>query len=90
MAHKKAGGTSKNNRDSQAKRLGVKVFGGQVVRSGNIIIRQRGTAYHPGVNTGIGIDHTIFALKDGYVNFTEKRVIKFDGRRVREQIVEVR
>ncbi len=70
MAHKKAGGSSRNGRDSQAKRLGVKVFGGQVIHAGSIIVRQRGTRFHPGDNVGIGRDHTLFALVDGKVDFT--------------------
>ena len=69
MAHKKAGGSSRNGRDSQAKRLGVKVYGGESIRAGGIIIRQRGTKLHPGVNVGIGKDHTLFALVDGHVKF---------------------
>ena len=69
MAHKKAGGSSRNGRESEAKRLGVKRFGGQFVLAGNIIVRQRGTAYHPGENVGIGKDHTLFALTDGQVTF---------------------
>ncbi|MDG2004005.1 MAG: 50S ribosomal protein L27 [Novosphingobium sp.] len=69
MAHKKAGGSSRNGRDSQAKRLGVKKFGGESVVGGNIIIRQRGTRVYPGVNVGLGRDHTLFALKDGRVRF---------------------
>jgi large subunit ribosomal protein L27 len=69
MAHKKAGGSSRNGRDSQSKRLGVKKFGGQDVVGGNIIIRQRGTRVYPGVNVGIGRDHTLFALSDGRVRF---------------------
>lgn len=69
MAHKKGVGSSKNGRESHSKRLGVKVFGGQSVIAGNIIIRQRGTVHHPGVNVGIGKDHTLFALTDGVVNF---------------------
>ncbi len=69
MAHKKAGGSSRNGRDSEGRRLGVKKFGGENVISGNIIIRQRGTKYHPGENVGIGRDHTLFALKDGNVSF---------------------
>ena len=72
MAHKKAGGSSRNGRDSQAKRLGVKVYGGEVIRAGGIIIRQRGTSIHPGVNVGIGKDHTLFALADGHVDFAIK------------------
>lgn len=69
MSSKKAGGSTKNGRDSQSKRLGVKKFGGQSVVSGNIIMRQRGTQRHPGVNVGMGRDHTLFALCDGLVNF---------------------
>lgn len=69
MAHKKGGGSSRNGRDSQSKRLGVKKFGGETVRSGNIIVRQRGTKFHPGNNVGLGRDHTIFATIDGYVKF---------------------
>ena len=72
MAHKKAGGSSKNGRDSESKRLGVKVFGGQSVIAGNIIIRQRGTRYHAGTNVGIGRDHTLFAKADGQVKFERK------------------
>ncbi|NCA71025.1 MAG: 50S ribosomal protein L27 [Sphingobacteriia bacterium] len=72
MAHKKAGGSSRNGRDSESKRLGVKIFGGQKVRAGSIIIRQRGTSFHPGVNVGCGRDHTLFALRDGVVRFEIK------------------
>ena len=72
MAHKKAGGSSKNGRDSQSKRLGVKLYGGQSIRAGNIIIRQRGTKVHPGVNVGCGRDHTLFATADGVVRFGRK------------------
>ena len=69
MSHKKGQGTSRNGRDSNAKRLGVKKFGGETVVAGNIIMRQRGTRYHPGANVGMGRDHTLFALKDGNVVF---------------------
>ncbi len=69
MAHKKAGGSSRNGRDSQAKRLGVKVYGGEAINAGSIILRQRGTQFHPGENVGIGRDHTLFALIDGRVRF---------------------
>jgi large subunit ribosomal protein L27 len=69
MAHKKAGGSSRNGRDSAGRRLGVKRFGGEYVTAGNIIIRQRGTKFHPGNNVGCGRDHTLFALSDGYVIF---------------------
>ncbi|GAB56741.1 large subunit ribosomal protein L27 [Glaciecola punicea ACAM 611] len=72
MAHKKAGGSTKNGRDSISKRLGVKRFGGQDVLAGNIIMRQRGTKFHPGENMGIGRDHTLFALTDGKVLFEVK------------------
>jgi large subunit ribosomal protein L27 len=72
MAHKKAGGSTRNGRDSESKRLGVKRFGGEQVRAGNIIVRQRGTHFHPGPNVGIGRDHTLFALKDGEVRFDRK------------------
>jgi large subunit ribosomal protein L27 len=72
MAHKKAGGSSRNGRDSESKRLGVKRYGGQLVLAGTIIVRQRGTEYHPGENVGIGKDHTLFALVDGAVQFTVK------------------
>ena len=72
MAHKKGQGTSRNGRDSHSKRLGVKKFGGEHVIAGNIILRQRGTRYHPGNNVGMGRDHTLFALKEGSVNFDSK------------------
>jgi len=72
MAHKKAGGSSRNGRDSQAKRLGVKRFGGELVSAGSIIVRQRGTRVHPGDNVGIGRDHTLFAMVDGKVQFAVK------------------
>ena len=72
MAHKKAGGSSKNGRDSESKRLGVKVFGGQAINAGGIIIRQRGTRVHPGVNVGCGKDHTLYAKADGVVRFEVK------------------
>ena len=72
MAHKKGGGSTRNGRDSNAKRLGVKVFGGQVISAGGIIVRQRGTKFHAGDNVGIGKDHTLFALTDGKVQFRVK------------------
>ena len=72
MAHKKAGGSSRNGRDSHAKRLGIKAFGGELINAGSIIVRQRGTEFHPGHNVGMGKDHTLFALVDGYVQFTVK------------------
>ena len=85
MAHKKGGGTSRNGRDSKSKRLGVKRYDGEVVRSGTIIVRQRGTKFHPGSNVGIGKDHTIFATIDGYVKFehasrTRKRISVYPER----------
>ena len=73
MAHKKGVGSSKNGRESESKRLGVKIFGGETVKAGNIIIRQRGTTHHPGNNVGIGKDHTLFALVDGVVTFRKKK-----------------
>jgi large subunit ribosomal protein L27 len=89
MAHKKAAGSTSNGRDSQAKRLGVKVFGGQVINAGGIIIRQRGTHFHPGKGVGIGKDHTIFALINGKVQFQETQMKKFDGRTFKEMLVNV-
>lgn len=71
MAHKKGVGSSKNGRESESKRLGVKLFGGEVAKAGNIIIRQRGTRHHPGKNVGIGKDHTLYALTDGVVTFSK-------------------
>ena len=73
MAHKKAGGSSRNGRDSESKRLGVKRYGGELVSAGNIIVRQRGTNFHPGHNVGMGKDHTLFALTDGSVKFGVRR-----------------
>ncbi len=73
MAHKKGAGSSRNGRESESKRLGVKIFGGQKAIAGNIIVRQRGTKHHPGNNVGIGKDHTLFALSDGVVNFKKGR-----------------
>ena len=72
MAHKKAAASSKNGRDSESNRLGIKIFGGQLAVSGNIIVRQRGTVHYPGENVGMGKDHTLFALKDGIVEFRKK------------------
>ena len=85
MAHKKAGGSSRNGRDSESKRLGVKRYGGQLVLAGNIIVRQRGTEFHPGVNVGLGKDHTLFALVEGHVQFA----IKGEKRRRTVNIVPV-
>ena len=80
MAHKKAGGSSRNGRDSESKRLGVKRYGGQLVSAGSILVRQRGTKFHPGTNVGIGKDHTLFAKIDGTVSFRKK------GRNLRQFI----
>jgi large subunit ribosomal protein L27 len=73
MAHKKGAGSSRNGRDSESKRLGVKLFGGQAAKAGNIIVRQRGTRHNPGLNVGVGKDHTLFALIDGEVEFKKKK-----------------
>jgi large subunit ribosomal protein L27 len=73
MAHKKGAGSSRNGRESESKRLGVKLYGGQIVKAGNILVRQRGTVHHPGSNVGMGKDHTLFAMTDGMVKFTKKR-----------------
>ncbi|MBP8959460.1 MAG: 50S ribosomal protein L27 [Bacteroidales bacterium] len=73
MAHKKGAGSSRNGRESESKRLGIKLFGGQFAKAGNILVRQRGTAHHPGFNVGMGRDHTLFALIDGEVIFTKKK-----------------
>jgi large subunit ribosomal protein L27 len=89
MSHKKAGGSTTNGRDSKSKRLGVKIFGEQAVKAGGIIIRQRGTKYFPGENTGMGKDHTIFSLVNGKVFFTEKALKKYDGRIFKDRIVNV-
>ena len=74
MAHKKAGGSTRNGRDSESKRLGVKMYGGQEVIAGNIIVRQIGTRFHPGVNVGIGRDHTLYAKADGQIKFQRKGI----------------
>ncbi len=76
MAQKKGGGSTRNGRDSESKRLGVKVYGGQAINAGGIIIRQRGTRVHPGSNVGVGKDHTLYALVDGHVEFTIKGILK--------------
>ncbi len=73
MAHKKGAGSSKNGRESHSKRLGVKIYGGEIIKAGNIIVRQRGTKHHPSENVGIGKDHTLFALTDGIVKFTKTK-----------------
>ncbi|HLB51012.1 MAG TPA: 50S ribosomal protein L27 [Patescibacteria group bacterium] len=89
MAHRKAGGSTELGRDSISKRLGVKIFGGQKVSEGNIIIRQRGTKFHPGKNVRRGTDDTIFALQDGVVTFTERKAKDFTGQLVRRRFVSV-
>jgi large subunit ribosomal protein L27 len=76
MAQKKGGGSTRNGRDSESKRLGVKVYGGQAINAGGIIIRQRGTRVHPGANVGLGKDHTLYALVDGHVEFTVRGILK--------------
>lgn len=90
MAHKKAGGTSKNLRDSNPKYLGVKANHGEKVSVGNVIVRQRGTVYLAGKNVSLGKDHTIFAMKDGVVEFTDKRKGNFDGSRTVRKMVSVK
>lgn len=89
MAHKKAAGSTRLGRDSQSKRHGVKVFGGQAVTAGGIIIRQTGTKFHPGRNTGIGDDFTIYAAKAGLVEFREKKVVAFTGNKDKRMFVHV-
>jgi large subunit ribosomal protein L27 len=89
MAHKKAAGSTKNGRDSVAKRLGVKIFGGQAVKAGNIIVRQRGTKFFPGENVMMGKDHTLFATTDGQVSFTEKQIRKYNGQAHKDKFVNV-
>ena len=89
MSHKKAGGATKNGRDSRAKRLGIKLYAGQTVKAGNILVRQKGNKYHAGENVGIGKDFTLFALRDGVVKFTEKRIKKYDGRIFRNRLVHI-
>jgi large subunit ribosomal protein L27 len=89
MATKKAAGSTKNGRDSQAKRLGVKIYGGQTAKAGNIIVRQRGTKFFPGENTSMGKDHTIFAMTDGVVSYTEKQLTKYNGQVHKDKVVNV-
>lgn len=89
MSTKKSAGVSRLGRDSQSKRLGVKIADGQFAKAGNIIIRQRGTRYYPGTNVGIGVDHTIFSLVNGLVKFTEKRKKRFNGKSVKVKVVNV-
>ena len=90
MAHKKAQGSTSNGRDSQAQRLGVKIFAGQPVLAGNIIVRQKGNKFWPGTGMGQGKDFTLFATQDGVVSFQEKRRVRFDGRVYRDIYVNVK
>lgn len=90
MAHKKAGGSTRNGRDSQAKRRGVKLFGGELAKPGSIIIRQKGTQFFPGENCRMGVDFTIFALKAGKVTFEEKKRTRFDGQVHKNTFVSVK
>jgi large subunit ribosomal protein L27 len=89
MAHKKAAGSTRLGRDSAAQRLGVKIFGDQLVTAGGIIIRQRGTKYHPGKNVGVGKDDTLFAMISGLVKFQEKKVTAFNGNKDKRMFVDV-
>lgn len=89
MAHTKAGGSTKLGRDSASKRLGVKLFGGQAVKAGDILVRQRGTRIEPGVGTSLGKDQTIFAIRPGTATYTTKKIVKFTGQRIRRTIVNV-
>lgn len=89
MAHKKAGGSTANVRDSAGRRLGVKLFGGQLANAGSILVRQRGTKFHPGVNVGKGNDDTLFALKSGMVKFTTKKLRKFNNKLKTSKVVNV-
>ena len=89
MAHTKAKGATKLGRDSQSKRLGVKMYGGQVARAGNILIRQRGSAFRPGIHVGMGKDHTLYALVDGVVTFERKSKVKFTGKPEKIRLVHV-
>ncbi len=89
MAHKKAGGTTSNLRTSNPKYLGVKLFGGQFANVGNIILRQRGNKFRPGANVGQGKDFTLFALKEGFIKFVEKRIKSYDGSKKRVKFVSV-
>lgn len=89
MAHKKAGGSTKNGRDSNAKRRGVKIYGGQAIKAGSIIVRQKGSKFRPGQNVGQGKDFTLFALTEGTVEFSRKKVTRFDGRKYERTFVSV-
>ena len=89
MAHTKAGGSTRNGRDSAGQRLGVKRFGGQTIRTGGVIVRQRGTRMEAGNGVGVGVDHTLFALRDGIVTFSTRQIQKFTGRKIRRTVVSV-
>ncbi len=89
MSHTKAGGSVKTGRDSESKRLGVKLFGDQFVRAGSVLVRQRGTRMEAGVGVGVGVDHTLFAMRDGIVKFSVKKIQKFTGTKVRRTFVSV-
>lgn len=89
MAHKKAGGSTENGRDSRAKRRGVKRFGGQVVESGEVLVRQKGYKFRPGLNTHLGADWTIHASMAGVVRFSKKRIVKFNGRPERATVIHI-
>ncbi len=89
MAHKKAAGSTRLGRDSESKRLGVKIFGDQLVKTGGIIVRQRGTKYHPGLNVGMGGDNTLYSMVDGTVKFQQKRVVAFTGNKAKRMFVHV-
>ena len=89
MAHKKAGGSTALGRDSVSKRLGVKIFGNQAVKTGQVIIRQKGTKFHPGKNVKAGVDYTLYAMKDGLVKFQKKMITKFHGNLRKTRIVSV-
>lgn len=89
MSHTKAGGSTKNGRDSQAQRLGVKLFGGQVVKAGEIIVRQRGSKWHAGTGVKVAGDDSIYAAVNGFVTFTQKRLTKFTGHKARKTMVNV-
>lgn len=90
MAHKKSAGTTKNGRDSNSQRLGIKVNNGQTAKAGAIIVRQRGTNTMPGQNVGMGRDHTLYALKDGTIEFSMKRKVHFDNTVIKKKVVHVR
>ena len=89
MSKTKAGGTSKLGRDSESKRLGVKIYGGQLAKTGDILVRQRGFKYHPGTNVGVGKDDTLFALKNGEVAYQSKRIGRFTGKKQTKTVVNV-